>query len=88
MKIQPKSDAIPDIWPELPSIASYYLRKERMDEFCNAMADILCWLDGFKAGGGEYSPQTQESLRGLSDALKSIQCGQSRSNQSHEKPPK
>jgi hypothetical protein len=35
-----------------------------------ALCDVLCWLDGFKAAGGTYSPGTIEVLRVLSCKLK------------------
>ena len=70
---------------KLPDCADYYLRQEVLSEYTNAMADILCWLGGFQAAGGIYSPSTFESLRSLSDALKSIEAGIATSNQSHKK---
>ena len=70
--------------PALPEIASYVLRKEKLEEYAFAMADVLCWLNGFVAAGGLYSPGSIESLRDLTDVLKSIQAGTARSNQSHE----
>ncbi len=79
---EPVESPIPTRKP-LPEIANYYLREEQMDHFCNAMSDILCWMDGFRAAGGTYAPGSIESLRQLSDALKSIQSGQAKSNQSH-----
>jgi len=68
----------------LPLIATHYFQPEKVDSYCDAMADVLCWLQGFQAGGGEYGPGTIETLRNLNDALKSIQARQARSNQSHE----
>ena len=67
----------------LPDIAAYYLQPEKVTEYCNAMSDILCWLGGFKSGGGVYSPDSTESLRNLADALKSIQGEQATSRLSH-----
>ena len=70
--------------PELPLIARHYFQPEKLDRFTWAMADILCWLQGYQAGGGIYGPCSIETLRDLNDALKSIQAGQARSNQSHD----
>lgn len=41
--------------------------KERFED---ALSDVLCWLNGFKAGGGEYSPETQLVLRDLRDKIR------------------
>lgn len=68
----------------LPLIATHYFQPDKVDSYCDAMADVLCWLQGFQAGGGIYGPATIETLRNLNDALKSIQSGHSKSNQSHE----
>lgn len=67
----------------LPKLAGHYLQPEKVDDYCNALSDVLCWLDGFKAGGGVYSPQTQESLRNLNNGLKSIQMEQAKSDLAH-----
>lgn len=37
-----------------------------------ALSDIICWMDGFQAGGGVYSPQSIETLRNLNIALKNL----------------
>ena len=68
----------------LPGIATYYLQPAKIDEYCNAMSDVLCWLGGFIAAGGVYQPGTFETLRNLQDAMKSIRAGHAKSNQSHE----
>ena len=75
------------VYPDVPR-SGYYLRPEKLDEFTFALSDFLCWIDGFRAGGGTYSPDSQESLRNLNDALKSLQTGQARSCLSHSQPPK
>lgn len=71
--------------PPLPLIAPYYLTPDKVDSYCNAMSDVLCWLDGFRAAGGVYSPGTQETLRNLNDGLKSIQLEQAKSEMAHTK---
>lgn len=38
----------------------------------DALSDILCWLDGFKAGGGVYFPDSTEALRDLNRKMKEI----------------
>ena len=35
-----------------------------------AMADLLCWLNGFTAAGKEYSPGSLHRLRDLADDIK------------------
>ncbi len=71
--------------PELPIIARYYFQPGKVDEYCNVMSDVLCWLQGFQAGGGKYHPGTIEILRNLNDGLKSIQAEQSKSETAHTK---
>ncbi len=75
----------PLIHPALPSIANYYFQPKKIEEYTWAMADILCWLQGYQAAGGIYGPASIESLRNLNDALRSVQNGQSTSDQSHHK---
>lgn len=36
----------------------------------HALSDILCWLNGFTQGGGEYSPETQYTLRDIRDMIR------------------
>lgn len=84
MKPTSKYDPVDPPLKPLPPIATHYFQPEKVDTYCNAMSDVLCWLQGFVAGGGEYGPGTIETLRNLNDALKSIQAGHARSNQSHE----
>ena len=50
----------------IPVISS----QEEMENFIDAVSDALCWLDGFKAGGGEYSPSSVHTLRDLNIRLK------------------
>ena len=67
--------------PQLPALANYYFQAEKLEKYGYALSDLLCWLDGFRAAGGVYSPQTQETLRDLNCAIKSVQqkqaCGES-----------
>lgn len=71
--------------PQLPPIANYYFQAERLERYSHALSDVLCWLDGFKSGGGTYSPGTEEVLRDLNCAVKSVQekqaCGESYAHQ-------
>lgn len=39
-------------------------------EYQEALSDFLCWIDGFKAAGGTYSPGSHERLRELNAKLK------------------
>lgn len=41
--------------------------RERYD---SALSDFMCWIDGFKAGGGTYSPGSEYVLRDLNAAIK------------------
>jgi len=67
------SQETPEPIPPLPIIANYYFQQEKLAAYSNALSDVLCWLDGFTSGGGIYSPQTQEVLRDLNCAVKSVQ---------------
>lgn len=42
---------------------------KELERFDYALSDVLYWLSGFTAAGGDYSPGTQQSLRDLRDAL-------------------
>jgi len=42
---------------------------KELERFDFALSDILWWLSGFKAAGGDYSPGTEGALRDLRDAL-------------------
>ena len=48
---------------------SFVIRNDKKDSFCDALADVLCWLDGFQAGGGTYSPGSTNTLRDLRDTI-------------------
>ena len=88
-KSETQPDAVPLALPQLPLIANYYFQAEKLEAYSYALSDVLCWLDGFTAAGGIYSPQTQETLRNLNCAIKSVQqkqaCGDS---YSHKQPKK
>lgn len=64
---------LPPPLPELPAIAKHYLRPEKVESYTYALSDLLCWMDGFKAAGGVYSPGSLDALRDLNCNLKSIQ---------------
>lgn len=66
--------------------ASYYFAPKRLARYVWAMADVLCWLDGFQAAGKDYSPGSLEILRELSESLKSIQDNEPRGDSyAHER---
>jgi hypothetical protein len=64
------------------ALSDYYFSPEKVEEYRYAMADVLCWLDGFKSGGGTYTPGV-ETLRNLHDALESVARGQAASVKGH-----
>jgi hypothetical protein len=72
----------PDLKP-LPEIATYHFQPENAERFAFALSDVLCWLDGFKAGGGVYSPGSTEDLRDLNRACKDMFPGGTTSTKSH-----
>lgn len=86
---EPEVNQLPPPLPQLPSLANYYFQAEKLEAYSYALSDLLCWLDGFTAAGGVYSPGTQEILRDLNCAIKSVQqkqaCGDS---ESHRQPKK
>ena len=49
--------------------ASVNIRKAEAERYIAALADILCWMQGFKAAGGQYSGDL-EGLRDLNIKLK------------------
>lgn len=63
---------LPPPLPELPAIAKHYLSRERLESVTYALSDLLCWMDGFKAAGGVYSPDSLGVLRELNANLKTI----------------
>ena len=79
--MNPAPDPLPPPLPELPSLAKYYFQPEKLQAYSFALSDLLCWLDGFTAAGGTYSPGSEETLRDLNCAIKSVQekqaCGES-----------
>ena len=62
----------------------HHFSNPKVENYSMALSDVLCWLDGFTAAGGAYSPQTQELLRDLNIALKQTFLEKSSSSQSHE----
>ena len=41
------------------------ITNEELIVFNEALADVNCWLSGFIAAGGEYSPGTRNTLKEL-----------------------
>lgn len=76
--------------PQLPQIANHYFHAAKLEGYTNALSDLLCWMDGFQAAGGKYSPSTLEVLRDLNCAIKSVQqhqsCGDSFSHSKNKTP--
>ena len=54
----------------MSEFVSLTLPKEKHERFDNALSDIMCWLDGFIAAGGNYRPETQEVLRDIHGTIK------------------
>ena len=67
----------------LPEIATYHFQPNKAERFSMALSDVICWMDGFKAGGGVYSPGSIEDLRDLNHACKDLFPGGTSSTQSH-----
>jgi|GEM_PF-5754989 len=40
--------------------------------YAESLSDFLCWMEGFRAAGGTYSPQSIEPLRDLNLRLKEM----------------
>lgn len=55
--------------PELRYI-NVPIREDKKDQIEWALSDILCWMDGFKAAGGIYHPDSIEILRDLNTTIK------------------
>lgn len=58
---------------EKPETIVVSMPRTQAELYGNALCDVLCWLDGFTAGGGNYSPGTIGKLRELSIAIKEAQ---------------
>ncbi len=74
----------PEKQAALPDIAKFYFAPEKLANYSFAMADVICWLAGFTAAGGSYSPGSIETLRNIKDAFDSIREGSAKSNLSHK----
>ena len=48
----------------------YHFTPYKCERFSWALSDIICWMDGFRSGGGTYSPNSIEVLRDLNRCLK------------------
>ena len=46
-------------------INTFEISNDELIAFTNALADVNCWLAGFVAAGGEYSPGTRQALKTL-----------------------
>lgn len=46
------------------------IKEIHRERFEDALSDFLCWMDGYRAGGGLYSPCSVEDLRELRETLK------------------
>lgn len=44
---------------------SIVVNESNHKKFDDALSDVLCWLDGYQAAGGTYSPGSVEVLRDL-----------------------
>jgi len=73
-----KKVPLPSPMKPLPALTTVFFQPDRVDEYCHALADLLCWMDGFRSAGGTYSPGSLEKIRDLSCNLKSIQSEQSK----------
>ena len=49
---------------------SVLMSVEEMERYSSAIADALCWFEGFKAAGGEVIAIDIESLRDINIELK------------------
>jgi len=47
---------------------------DEAEKYSDAISDVVCWLDGFKAAGGVYYPDSIDVLRELNMNLKEIMC--------------
>jgi len=56
--------------PEERDFVSLVILKSKQERFDYALSDMMCWLDGFIAAGGQYKPETQEVLRDLHGTVK------------------
>ena len=54
---------------EVPFCITSAFRKEKSAAYSLALADVNCWLSGFVAAGGDYSPGTRETLKDLKNAI-------------------
>jgi hypothetical protein len=57
----------------------HWFSPEKVENASLALSDILCWMDGFLAGGGTYNPGSLECLRDLNIGLKQISTDKSSS---------
>ena len=46
--------------------------REQCQGYADSLSDIICWMEGFQAGGGRYSPQSIDPLRDLNIKLKEM----------------
>ena len=43
---------------------------EQATSFSDSLSDVICWMEGFKSGGGNYSPGSLEELKELNIKIK------------------
>ncbi len=53
-------------------LASHAFTVDQCQSYSDSLSDFLCWIEGFQAGGGKYSPQSIEPLRDLNIRLKEM----------------
>lgn len=46
------------------------ISESKKDDYDNALSDFLCWISGFKAGGGTYSPGSEGVIMDLRDNVR------------------
>ncbi len=43
----------------------FEMSQAEQEKFDDALSDVICWLGGFQAAGGTYTPGSIEALREL-----------------------
>jgi hypothetical protein len=59
------------------------ITEKEAENYSDALSDVLCWMDGFKAGGGVYFPDSVETLRNLNLRMKDICDKEIKTTMSH-----
>jgi hypothetical protein len=55
-----------------PQYEELKITQKEIQSYSSALSDFLCWIDGFEAAGGKYSPGSKEEIRTLSIKLKDL----------------